>query len=350
MSYHLPKHLLTPSLHEGSYSTQPQSEPQTIIQRLPATQLLTLNSADRTQTSAPGSSGGVSKQPWNKFLLQRPQNLMEAFATRISVAEIRFPWYIPNINSANNTIWMRAEADTPGNPYTLYTIAIPDGFYTLPQIITAINTEILLLNPPALNSPTFSLSGNQVVVSPGPGSGSRFNLYWFNPYNNTNTPSENQYLTNPSLASTLGFNYVQVSGEGSNTTQPLQGNITDGLYTQYVDIVSEKLNYYSHVKDGSSSNNTNRALICRLYLSDEASIAQQSPVGTTPFVIHRQFKTPKQVMWNKQAVIDAIDVSVIDQYGQLVPLPVVKNAQGGTPASTTGSYPDFQITLLASEN
>jgi hypothetical protein len=55
-------------------------------------------------------------------------------------------------------------------------------------------------------------------------------------------------------------------------------------------------------------------------------------------------------MWNKEAVIDLLDISVLDQYGNLVPLPVIAGAQSVAPIETIGAYPDFQITLLASEN
>ena len=372
MSYQSPRHLLGQSGMPGSYSTEAQDAPHTFIMRKPATQLLTLNSADRFQNTTTantrtsvinpttkkyersGATQSVYKQPWNNFILQRPQNLMEAFATRISVTEVRFPWYIPNINTYNNTIWLVCEDTSTGNPLNIYPVKIPDGFYTLQAMVTAINTALAGLStfvPPPVAVPTFAVVGNnQVKVSPFPGSGGQFNFYWFDPYVNTTAPSENQYLNSASLAKTLGFSFSQVSGEGTNNTQPLLGSPTEGLYTQYVDIVSEKLNYYSQTKDGSSASSTNKALICRLYYADEVSITQMSPIGTAPFVIHRQFKTPKEIMWNKQAVIDSLDVSVLDQYGQLVPLPTIKQPQGGLNRSTEGAWPDFQISLLASEN
>jgi len=248
------------------------------------------------------------------------------------------------------------EANLPGNPLTLYTLTIPTGFYDLDGIATALNTAISNLSPAPLNPPEVSVSlGSQFVWTPGIGAGPLFSLYWFNPYTNDSAPPESQFVVSPSLAMTMGLIYEQASG-GSNLTQPLIGNPTLGLYTEYIDIVSEKLNYYSHTKDGSSANSTNKGLVCRLYLADEISFPGSSPaggsvgVGQQPFVIHRQFKTPKQIMWNKEAVIDSLDISVLDQYGQLVPLPTLGPVQSQTQRQTIGSYPDFQITLLASEN
>jgi hypothetical protein len=69
-----------------------------------------------------------------------------------------------------------------------------------------------------------------------------------------------------------------------------------------------------------------------------------------PFIIHRQFKNPKAVMWNKEASVDWLDIAIYDEFGNLVPLgsTVVKSAANKVPANPT--FPDFQITLLASEN
>jgi hypothetical protein len=126
----------------------------------------------------------------------------------------------------------------------------------------------------------------------------------------------------------------------------ISGNPTGLVYTQYIDIVSEKLNYYSQQKDGSSDPLTSQALVCRLYIADEISIAQNVDSFYQPFLIHRQFSNPKTLMWNKDAVVDWLDIAVYDEYGELVPLPQI--SQFGS--TFTGSYPNFQITLLATEN
>jgi hypothetical protein len=57
------------------------------------------------------------------------------------------------------------------------------------------------------------------------------------------------------------------------------------------------------------------------------------------------------VMWNKDSVIDWLDISVVDQYNRLVPLPLIKEFDPpDTYKYIEGSYPDFQLTLLATEN
>jgi len=132
----------------------------------------------------------------------------------------------------------------------------------------------------------------------------------------------------------------------------ITGNPTELLYSEYVDIVSNKLNYYTDQKDGSSDPLTSDSLVCRLYLTDEISLANGNGQDfSQPFIIHRQFKNPKAVMWNKNAVVDWLDISVYDEYGELVPLPQISVSNGTDPASfKEGAYPNFQITLLATEN
>jgi hypothetical protein len=132
----------------------------------------------------------------------------------------------------------------------------------------------------------------------------------------------------------LAFSYASATGSIA-----VGCNYSTFLYTDFVDIASNKLNYYSNFKDGASGIQTSNSLICRIYASDDCSLTGPQPVGTAPFVIHRQFFTPKSVQWDPASFLDWLDISVFDQYGKLLPLP------GGVDA-----YPDFQITLLGSES
>jgi hypothetical protein len=173
----------------------------------------------------------------------------------------------------------------------------------------------------------------------------------------------------------MGLEYNQVNGlnpyiQLGVASNGFTGNPTTCQYTQFVDIVSDKLNQYTTNRDGSSDNFFGRNLLCRMYISDEVSNVVQGsdtnntviPGGTTiatqfvqfipgvsgPFIIHRQFKNPKAVMWNKDASVDWLDIALYDEFGNLLPPPFV-SVNSPLPANNP-SYPDFQITLLASEN
>lgn len=330
---------------ELSYSTEPQSV-QVEISRNPASQYLLINSKDRSQCSTPNT---VVNQPWNQFTLQRPQSLMESFATRIGVTSIRFPWYIPNITSKNSTF--NYCGYPVGGDIKIETLDVPIGFYTPSELVTEINSLISGLGwqVPLI----LSYSKGQYTFTPSPGTtvdNAPYVLFYEELTIGGEPPSEYVYLNNPSLMLTLGFKYEQVSNQ-IGSTQYFRGNSTETLYTQYIDIVSNKFNQYTTNLDGNSSSNSSNRLLCRLYLADETSTTNPAQNLYSPFVIHRQFKCPKMVMWNKESVIDWLDISIVDQYNQLVVLPTIKEITSPTENQTVnGSYPDFQLTLLATEN
>lgn len=356
------------ALKQMSYSTDAQAV-KTQIARTPATQYLTLNSADRNQTSTvvaqtTDSSGKVTilttttfvRQPWNRFKLQRPQNIMNTYATRMLVSEINFPWYVPNINPLTNTIYILT-----GD--VLYTVTLSSAFLT-GAIIAATLTELFLTGESdfGLISPGAVSSGNVIAVAWNPenatftliGEEAPFSIFYTNP---ATLGTESNYYSNTSLAYLMGFEYSQVIGVANSAYFT---NSTTLEYTQYVDIVSDKLHQYSTNRDGSSDNFFGRNTICRLYIADEASNIVQGFAGDLPvqfipgvsgsFIIHRQFKNPKAVMWNKEASVDWLDIAVYDQFGNLVPLPPTSAPTAGVSTPVNKAWPDFQITLLASEN
>jgi hypothetical protein len=260
--------------HNFDYvSTDPQ-DVKTVVSRTEATQVLVLDSKNRNISAQPG--GPPISQPWNYFRLQRPQALMQSYATRVGVSEIRFPWYIPNITSKNNYFFIEASKVLGTESLE---ILVPPGYYTPAQLVTEINRQINNFDfnlPPVLsydnNTSSYTFTGGE--------NNEPWLLIWNNPVLNPNVSAEvdeDNYNKQSSLARTLGFTFYQASGLGlAETGGPytFTGNPTESLYTEYIDIVSEKLNYYTDQKDGSSDPLTSQALLCRLYLADEISIGQ----------------------------------------------------------------------------
>jgi hypothetical protein len=304
----------------------------------PTSVYLTVDSKDRNQTSI---------QPWNRFTLQKPQALLDAFAKKLIVSEVRFPWYIPNITPLNNSFTLVIDLDPPE------LITIPSGFYTPGQLVIAINTAMTLLaNAPVLS---YDRPSNRYTFTMAVGFPSAF--YFFNYTTTTTPPNEQVYSTTPSLLRTLGFNFDQVSGSGVNTA--IQGQPTMSLYTNYVDIVSTRLTRFQKVRDGDSANNSQASTICRIYLADEASnpllnyLIQTNTnpdggIGTFPLLIHRQFKNAKAINWSPDNFVDYFDVSVLDEYNNVVPL-IPQPYGSGTSGNFNAQYPDFQITFVCTE-
>ena len=276
---------------------------------------------------------------------------MGAFATRIGVSEVRFPWYCPNVNANNNQIWLGL-VDTI-DQLTIYQLNVNPGFYSGDLLAEALNSIIIgqavYGTYQAISGPnvpinlsfipvfSFNDSTGQMTFTPNATLGAF--LYYFNPVSTVFNPL--QYYNSPSLCLLMNFDVVQVSGQLDSFT-PLTANPTDMRYTQYIDIVSDKLAQYAKSRDGSSDNNFNRSLICRLYIADDNGAQPAS------FTIYRQFQNPKMIEWNKESAIDWVDIAVYDQFGNLLPLPTF-TLPGGAPAQV-GVYPDFEITLLASQD
>ena len=329
------------SRHNFDYVSTDAQSVKTVVSRTEATQLLVLDSKNRNVSAQPG--GPPISQPWNTFRLQRPQSLMQTYATRIAVTEIRFPWYIPNITINNNKLYI-SNGFGAGE---FITITLPPSFYTPAQIVTEVNQQIQASTLAGITELSYNDSLQTYTFTQGGGNGDPWGLFFIDP-TLENQISQANYESSANLCKTLGFTFYQSNGSniGESGYFSFTGNPTESLYTEYIDIVSEKLNYYSDQKDGSSDPVTSQALVCRLYLTDEVSLGQNEGSFFQPFLIHRQFKTSKTLMWNKDAVVDWLDISVYDAWGQLVPLPTIN--YGST--TTQGSYPNFQITLLATEN
>ena len=306
----------------GTQSSQPR--------RMASTQFLLLDSADRNQSLA-------QVQPWNNFSFQKPQALIDAFADHVLVTEIVFPWNIPNITTYNNRIWVDG-----GQP-----ISVEPGFYTPQDLVVSLNASLVAAGIDGV------FSYNDVNMNYTFTNGANPLVQGLSYYNNQlgATPVPPPFYTTISLFKTLGFTLAQ-SNVDLFPADVVTGNPTLTQYTAFVDIISNRLMRYTSVKDGESAANSQSAVICRVYACDEISIRVQDGVPQTsrPFVIHRQYKTPKSIQWNKDSFVDYVDIQVIDQWNNLVYLPETVIGNPAAPTVVPGAYPDFQISLLCSED
>lgn len=308
-------------------------EQSTINSRQPVSAFLVLDSNDRNDANANLNNTITTSdlQDWNNFRLQKPAPLMDGYAKRLAITEVNFPWAIPNITPRNNSFFI-AGAGMPGGAYE---VVVPAGFYTATELVAAINLD---LSNNVTNYPVLSWSSSQLVMTITPNAlNNNLSVY------TTATGTFAQYVFSANLLKTMGFSFSQFNTPFT-AASPLVGSTTKLQYTAFVDITSSKLNYTSEVKDGSSARKNVSDLLIRLYCADETSAINMSALGTPgcrPFQIHRQFVTPKYLKQNPNQMIDWVDIQVHDEFGDLVYIP--------TP-STGRTYPDFQISMLASEN
>ena len=301
-----------------------------ITMRKPVSGFFLLDSGDRNLTGAT-STITPDTQPWNDFRIVKPQPLLDGFGKNIGITEILFPWTIPNINTYNNTFYMTF--DTGG----VQTITIPTGFYTGSTLADAIQTAFDALVGIGGDAPTITYNEASRTFTITQVGGNTFTLY-----NILGAASFDNWVKNASLLKTMGFTISQI-GVSVNTS--VSSSTTFLRYTDYVDIVSSRLHYDNEIKDGDSSQKTIRDVLCRIYCSTEVSLYSVDEVGTAPFMIHRQFMTPKYIRLNPQQFFNSIDIQVLDQYGNLVYIPPYSNTGG----LTNYVYPDFKLTFVSSE-
>ena len=302
-----------------------------------------MDSADRNTTDGggPGFQGGSENQPWNNFRITKGQPLLDSFARRLGVTEVNFPWAIPNVTAYNNFFYMHKDGTNVTEK-----IMVDVDFYTGDELATAIQEQV-----------DDAFGAGEVVVTYDDArrrfkfTGLTANAYslWYGETQETAVPSPKTYFGQASLLRTLGFpiNSLDKPLITDFVAIGLTGVTTFIQYTAWVDIVSTKIHYSTDARDGNTSPLQTKDVLCRIYCADEISNYAPDPPGTRPFIIHRQFKTPKMIKQNPNQFLQSVDFQVIDEYGNLVFAP--GSGIGVSPFSTD-IYPDYQLTLLASEN
>ena len=342
------------------------------VTRSPSDAYLVLDSADRSSSSSQTGKPFIAPQtqPYNNFRLQKPENMVQGGFSRIQLTEVNFPYAIPNINPYTNSFWIvtggltakitfnfegffdgRSLAEALAYPQVGATPA--GGLMNTNAIIgtaaTGITWDVTYLPNGFTNSSQgggFTMSGFSTVPV-------AFTLYPFD-------PATLGVATIPakSMLSIMGFNPFT---NWTYLTTPSTLKISTFApmsYTSYIDVISNKLTYWANVKDASTKVNSASSIICRLYISNDCSSSGavgyyynpdsaliskgvryqvEVPAGSQPFVIHRQFVSPKQFRWDGVTAIDWIDIQLLDDVGQ----PLYFPAEG---------LPDFQITFKCTED
>ena len=304
-----------------------------------ATALFSVNSADRFRSYAEERTGVSS--PYD-FVIRKGENLLTGFFSRIGLTEVRFPLMLPNV--AGSTTKIRVVYNTGGGNITTF-LDIPVAFYTPSDIAAYIQGELQAIpglglttftygQSPTANLPVFSYATNNastlafrpMVENATPGAGYfPFDDSWIQLFDMLGFDDVNQLLT--------------LGSYGHNT-----------LFQKYIafDIVSTILTGNQALKDATSAQ-IDRNVVARIYVADDGSQHLPSsdpnfaPAGTTPYVLFRQFNTPKQIAWDGRQPISQLNFQVYDADGHLL-------GSDLTPQELRVLRSEFQLSLLVSEN
>jgi hypothetical protein len=318
--------------------------------------------------------------------------MLFGYMTRLSLTEFNMQWNITNVNDTNNTfsvaIW-----DTSGSLQTTVRVSVQNDFYTLPNLVRSLvdqlnadasDGELIqwtaaigrtvpknVINDTAragttvvVNDPTVVLTQTDVSTSTR-----RFTIIPYDAtsvidgagiYRPTNLPPLLDDLTNM-----LGLTPTSQSILPCPTQYT--GSFASTMYTPFVDIVSNRLTKNQNVQDGTTQKSPGSNKLARVYLaptepqlrmmtmkynsSGDFIESTDNAIGTAPFVLLKEFQTPKVIAWNTTENVDNIDLRVVDYRGNTLniepnvrQIPILPSL-----ISRIGNTADFQFTLMATE-
>jgi len=354
--------------------------------------IMATSSADRINNS------GVY-QPYQNFRVQTlGGNIVQGQLNKIQVAEVMFPYDLPTIVQGQNdtfniSVFVVAGA-TGVTTYTTYSVTLPPQFYTATELTAALTatltavpggvfTDLTLNFDPItqaiyfVNSGVWDPAGPNYIYAPllslpTAAGYTAPSLLWTLGFKNlyaqfqqgvdiiypTGNPPPNDTAVGAGIIFLLPENYVNAAPNPvfptNRSYRAIVGTPYNGRYTDYIDICSPTLCQAQYVRDGNTQQFVvHRDIICRLYIASEVSLFQTDPLGTRPFVIHRQFKNAKVMKWTADRSIDAIDIQLYDQYGNPLPnIPPILIADLDTIPLTSQGFSgsrDFSITFLVDE-
>jgi hypothetical protein len=140
----------------------------------------------------------------------------------------------------------------------------------------------------------------------------------------------------------------------------IRGGYASCQYTPYIDIVSSILTKNQNIRDNDSSLRNGTSKLARVYLSEPGAKNQFTIdatgtavdcniVGCRPFVIHREFQTPKVISWNTTENVDIVDLQVLDRLGYPI---YIENRVVDSEVFDTlieGNTATFQFTIQVTE-
>lgn len=334
--------------------------------RQPATAILGIDSADRY---AFDSSTGLraDRQPEYNFSLYKGQSVLNGFIKRIALTELNMEWNVPNVNTYNNKFGIVfTGTDLSGTEEYEVVITVPTGFYTPLELTTYLQTAINTALTTANIIDAGKIADVSITVDPktlyitvaGKGSaptganlGLRVPFTGGRPALNKTTMYEML-----GLRSTVD-NFAIVN---LNPAKKWFGNYASFAYTRYIDIVSDNLTKKQEIKDSSTQPPEVGAsnLLARVYIPSNLQTESRfdiagtgcNIVGTRPFQLFREFKTPKYIYWDAREFINLIDIRVYDDAGRPLYEQVAELGVAPDYYFINGNTAEFQITLLASEN
>ena len=238
-----------------------------------------------------------------QYRFQSRQSLISGYFNRIALSEFQMQWRTPNITPRNNRFaWYDVAlgqgyiADMRVSFYDLSGIGVEMAFqmngatapgtYTV-QLLTRYGQEYLQIRRTGNTNFYFELQTGPQPNEDTPIIAKFYNTVGITPLNQ-----------NPQFFQDFAF------------ATPL-------TYTDYIDIVSDGLAKFAKVKDSMTRDYQGQtSVLARVYLTPFGT--KEKYPAAKPFSMAIDYTTPKYIRWNPEEFVNDFDITVYDQYGDVL--------------------------------
>ena len=288
--------------------------------RFPAIAELEVDTVDRYRNTPDGFITALTNPTTSSSVIfEARQTLTSGYFTRIALSEIQFHYKTPNINPYNNNFAVIMSNFTPVPPTSTingYLFPLDVGFYDIEQLGSSI-TARLNTTPegPFIYTPINPNTEQEAIqiqcVNPS-------TLWAFSPAEIPGRPTQAGKFYKTAGISKLNIatgNPLINPGNLRNTQ--LFAQTANLAYTDYIDIVSDRLAKFAKVKDGMTRQYQGQsAVLARIYLTPFNT--HERFQGTHPITLSIDYTTPKYIRWNPDEYINNFDLQLYDEFGNLV--------------------------------
>ena len=315
--------------------------------RPPALAELDVDSRDRYEPNTYFGTAFGNVTPSVDILYQAQQPLLSGYFTRLAVSEVNLQWRCPNINSYNNVFRFTSLTSTnTGLVSTTYTATLPIGFYNV-STLTYTMAEVMgqeeageapqqiyyenydngdpylfggdvtptydIFQRSIIYNSTYTSSGGPIVTSTFTSSiHGGFKFEPPNPAIPETYDQEGKFWATAQPINTQAFN------EFSFAQQPCWF-YSDLAYTNYIDIVSDRLAKFAKVKDGMTRQYQGQTnVLARVFLTPFGQKEAPNVCAGQPFNLAIDYTTPKYMRWNPEEYLYDFDLRLYDMYGNIL--------------------------------
>jgi hypothetical protein len=325
---------------------------------------LNIDTRDQLEYDSDGYIANSGNNPFD-ITIYRPDAIFQGRVLRMALTQFNMLYTCPNVNPYNNILVLQA----PGFPS--FEIILQPRFTNAQELADSINGYLTGNNPFGYGGWSCSYFNNVFEISCDEGTAPNLKTFRVNPmfgkFKGYGLDANGkQYLRTSTLASIMGFtNASKVYAYSTASDVPSM------QFTRYIDIVSNELTSFQYTRDFSTSNNTGRNLIARIFLnkngldsiSDFTYFSPDNPpvefdqfslkynqLQTQPFTINYEPTNVKYMKWDSGTNLSNLNIRILDEFGNLFydnqPSTSIITATDSTEA---GSASYCQMTFTVSE-